>query len=243
MKTTLLLALCLLLLGCPSQEPTPPLEPPQATPTVALTPKAATGQFKLRLSSGASPGWFEVTLGAQGEVDLGWDGGSIRYTLPAEANQKLQQQAADAVPLIKGMKPQSTPPYETLTYTEGDESYTFRLNTPNDGDPALRAFAEQMEALIPSRRGPQGGFAVGNLEYSDLEGGHYQLVFSAEEPKLVVQGEVAEELKGQQVLAAGTTSDAPNLQMTGPSFELTQLVAWPPAGGHWKGEGIPAGLR
>lgn len=236
-----LLLLSLLCLGCPGQTPQPSsTASPAKSPAPVASAAPTQDEFTLRLSAGASPGWFGVTWRADGQVQLAWEGGQLSYQLSSDANTSMIEAAALAVEEMAGYQSPDIPPYRTLTHRSGAEVQEIRLG---DGEPpAVTEFVERLSKLLPRERGVGDGYAVGSVQHQDLEGGFYQLVVSQDQT-LVLQGEVKPEFDQKQVLVAGKVSDAPSLQMSGPGLELTDLTLWPPPGGFWQGENVPKGLR
>lgn len=240
MKSLLLLVLSVLVIGCPEQqEPTKALSTPKPLQTVVAANPTSEAYFSLRLSSGASPGWFEIT--AKNELEIAWDGGQVQMLMTSDQAKTLANLSARAVPDIQ--EDSSAPPYRVLSLHKGDSVTSVSLGTPKGG--SLDELARLLESFLPAEPGLFQHHAVGILGHRDLEGGFYEVTYSKDgtTENVVLHGSVPAELKGQLVLVTGTSSEGEmSLEMAGPTFEVDQVVAWPPTGGYWQEGGIPEGL-
>lgn len=114
----------------------------------------------------------------------------------------------------------------SVKWPDGQLTYTLSKETRQKARQLeaseLEAF---LESLVPRKPGAQPEFALGELQFSDLEGGFFQLDYG-EEQKLVLVGEITKEHLGAQVLLEGRLTNEAGIGMTGPTFEVEKLHLW-----------------
>ena len=218
---------CLFLLGC-SPGPTPEPAPTQtsSTPTATTTKAPEVPSWSLHLTPGPS-----ISVSQDGLLKVRGETGSLAFQLPAETAKELWDEAKAFEPQLESDRIKQPTHFGVARSQPKGELWVYRAK-PKLASPELIAWTNKVLALLPQTPGNYGSHALGTLEYSDLEGGFHQLITPDE--KLFLNGTIPPELHGQQVLISGSPSEAPNIGMTGPSYEVTGILEWPLEGMLWK---------
>lgn len=195
------------MLGCQPSAP-----PPASTPTP--TESAATpAQWNLRLFESGEPTEKVVVAGA-------------KVTLPS--GQEYQLSSSWPPPSTEGWESQKPVDGSYLAYTGEDGQDLF---LPSDKDPEL---TRELQDLIPRAFAHEARYAWvgGRLEYKDLEGGIWSLVY-AEEPdeddphggKLVLSAPPPDGMKTDDlVVVFGSIAEQQmGIHMAGTTYEVREM--------------------